>query len=289
MSTVLLQGSHVTHHFGSVTAVDDVDVEVHAGQVVGLLGANGAGKTTLVRILLGLVEPSEGVVSVFGNPPSKAGQRRLGYVPQGLGLYDDLTPSENLAFARAVFDHRRGGAHCVPGIPEIPVRNLPLGVQRRLAFIEAFDHHPELLLLDEPTSGVSPLASARLWETVRDATDAGAGALVTTHNMQEAEQCDRLLVMAQGRVVATGTAADIIGDHSAVVVSGTDWARAFDALERAGVRAALVGRDLRVPGRTPAAVRKALGNLPAELRVAPATLEERFLELVTTPGTGSHS
>jgi ABC-2 type transport system ATP-binding protein len=276
----LARARGVTRQFGAFVAVDDVDLHIRAGEVVGLLGANGAGKTTLIRMLLGLLRPSAGEATLFGRPPSRQTRRRLGYVPQNLGLYDDLTPSENLDFARAAFGHT-GERHRVdvPRRAEAPVGRLPLGVQRRVAFREALDHQPDLLVLDEPTSGVAPLARARLWETIHAAADRGVGVLVTTHYMDEAAECDRLVVMAAGRVVAAGTVADIVGDATVIRVDSEDWAAAFAAIDGAGLRAALIGRSLRVPGAARRAVEQALGELPAQVSETTATLEERFFEL----------
>jgi ABC-2 type transport system ATP-binding protein len=276
------QAVAVTRAFGHFVAVDSVDLEVRPGEVVGLLGANGAGKTTLIRLLLGLLRPTGGEIRLFGEPPSRRTRRRIGYVPQGLGLYDDLTPVENFAFSAAVFG--QGPAAAV--LPE-PLRqygttvvgSLPLGIQRTAAFAQALAHRPDLLVLDEPTSGVDPLARARLWETVASAAAAGAGVLVTTHYMDEAGECDRLVIMAAGRVVARGTLPEIVGDAQVSVVESDAWAEAFGALEAAGLRAALVGCTLRVPGAAPDAVRRALGDLSATVTSAPATLEERFFEL----------
>lgn len=278
--TPLAESLAVSRRFGRLLAVDGVDLHVGPGEVVGLLGANGAGKTTLIRLLLGLLPPSAGAVRLFGRPPSRAARRRVGYVPQGLGLYEDLTPRENLAFARAAFGV---GSVTLPEdlepVADTPVGRLPLGIQRRVAFAVALAHRPELLVLDEPTSGVDPLARARLWERIRASAEAGAGALVTTHHMEEAEECDRLVVMTEGRVVAAGTVEGIVGDARVVVVEAEDWTSAFERLETAGLRAALVGRTLRVPGADRAAVERALGALPARVSEARATLEERFLQL----------
>ncbi|MEW6060040.1 MAG: ABC transporter ATP-binding protein [Actinomycetota bacterium] len=285
--TALAEATAVTRRFGRLVAVDDVDLEVDGGEVVGLLGANGAGKTTLIRILLGLLSATNGSVRLFGLPPSRETRRRIGYVPQSLGLYDDLTPDENLAFAHAAFGGERGTLPAgLRSLADVLVGRLSLGVQRRVAFAQALAHRPDLLVLDEPTSGVDPLARARLWETIREAADAGAGALVTTHHMDEAEECDRLVVMAEGRVVAQGTVAEIVGDTRVVVVQTEEWQRAFEAIEAAGLVAALVGRTLRVPGATPAAVQQALGELPAQIGETAATLEERFLELTLSGGRG---
>jgi ABC-type multidrug transport system ATPase subunit len=287
MTELPAQAVAVTRAFGHFVAVDQVGLEVGPGEVVGLLGANGAGKTTLIRLLLGLLRPTAGEIRLFGEPPSRRTRRRIGYLPQGLGLYDDLTPAENLAFSAAVFG---GGAEAASlpgplrGYGSTVVGSLPLGIQRTTAFAAALAHRPDLLVLDEPTSGVDPLARARLWETVAGAAAAGAGVLVTTHYMDEAGECDRLVIMAAGRVVARGTAREITGDAQVSVVEPGSWAAAFGALEASGLPVALVGRTLRVPGAAPGEVRQALGDLPATVTSAPATLEERFFQLTLSSG-----
>jgi ABC-2 type transport system ATP-binding protein len=278
--SALASCARVTKRFGAFTAVSDVDLTVGPGEIVGLLGANGAGKTTLIRMLLGLLSATEGEVTLFGEAPSRRTRRRLGYVPQGLGLYDDLTPAENMEFSEAVFGP--GGAPLpdeLASYGRATVGSLPLGVQRRVAFAQALSHHPDLLMLDEPTSGVDPLGRARLWETIAEAADGGAGVLVTTHYMEEAQECARLVVMADGSVVAEGSVAEIVGGRQVVAVEAESWQAAFTALEAAGLQVALAGRGLRVPGAGPEEVSQALGRLPASVREVPATLEERFFEL----------
>ena len=282
MTPPLARAEEVTRRFGPLLAVDGVSLTVAPGEVVGLLGANGAGKTTLIRMLLGLLPPTDGDVRLFGEPPSRRTRRRLGYVPQSLGLYDDLTVEENLRFTAAVFD--------VPS-PSLEedlaasrarlIRDVPLGIQRRVAFAAALEHGPDLLVLDEPTSGVDPLGRAALWDTIRDAAERGTGALVTTHYMEEAENCDRLIVMAGGRVVAEGSLREIVGDNRTVEVRAGDWARAYEALDGAGLPVALVGKGLRIPGTDADGVREALGraDVEASLLEGPATLEETFVVL----------
>ena len=266
-----------TRRFGSFVAVDAVDLTVEAGEVVGVLGANGAGKTTLMRLILGLLPVSAGTVRLFGSPPSRETRRRIGYVPQGLGLYRDLTAEENLAFAAAAFGVVAKPPP--PGVGESTVGHLPLGLQRQVAFAAALQHSPELLVLDEPTSGVAPLTRARLWDRIREQAAAGTAVLVTTHYMDEARQADRLVLMSRGRVVARGSEAEVVGAARAVVVRGGDWAQAFSALEAAGLAASLVGRDVRVPGAGLDAVRRALAaaGVAAAVETAPATLEEAML------------
>ncbi len=299
--------------FGQVTAVRAVTMQVRPGEIVGLLGANGAGKTTLIRMLLGLIPPTTGQILLLGEQPSRQTRRRIGYVPQGLGLYGDLTVAENMAFAAAVFGKQAAldapdapDAQDAPAVtrtplarefPAIPVGRLPLGLQRRAAFAQALAHQPDLLILDEPTSGVDPLGRARLWQTIAGAVQAGAGALVSTHYMEEAGECDRLIIMADGEVVAAGTAAEIIGAAQVTVVEAADWPAAFSKLEHAGLPVALAGQTLRVPGASPAEVTQALagrhspagdsaagdstarGSTADRVYLAPAMLEERFFSL----------
>jgi ABC-2 type transport system ATP-binding protein/ribosome-dependent ATPase len=283
---VLAEARRVTMRFGSLSAVDATDLAVAGGEVVGLLGANGAGKTTLIRVLLGLLEPSEGIVRLFGSAPSAATRRRVGYVPQTLGLYVDLTVAENWSFTAAAFGH--AGASVPEAIAawrgEL-VGALPLGAQRQVAFAVALSHRPELLVLDEPTSGVGPLGAARLWEEIRQAADGGAGVLVTTHNMEEAQECDRLVVMADGRAVARGTAADIIGGRTVAEVRGDDAGRVFTLLDAAGFPAQLHGPDrVRVAGPAAAVADLLAGQgLDAAVDVVGADLEEAFVAIVTDP------
>lgn len=280
MSAPLAESRAATRRFGRHLAVDRVNLTLQPGEVVGLLGANGAGKTTLLRMLLGLIDASEGEVLLFGQSPSQATRRRIGYVPQGLGLYDDLTPSENLRFVRAVFRGASGQLPSALASETQPIGRLSLGMQRRVAFAQALSHSPDLLILDEPTSGVDPLMRARLWEIVRAAAEGGAGALVTTHYMEEAQQCDRLIVMADGRVVAEGSLESIIGQERVCVVETVDWPKALSLLEAGGFSPALVGRTLRVAAAKER-VERCLSSVSCRVYEAPATLDERFVEITS--------
>jgi len=277
----IIRVEHAVKKFGHFTAVDDVSLRVEAGQILGLLGANGAGKTTLIKLILGLEALDGGDVFVFDERPSRASRARLGYVPQGLGLYSDLTVRQNIDFV--------AGAFGVAEPPEAPeaiaaaggrlVGDVGLGVQRRLAFYCALLHAPELLVLDEPTSGVDPLARARLWDTIHQQAETGAGVLVTTHYMREAEQCDDLLLMSHGRKVAAGTEAEITAGTKVVEVSTPSWVAAFDALSAAGLPVTLAGRVVRVAGLERAQIDEVLAaaSVPATVRDVPATLEEKMV------------
>lgn len=282
MTAPLLAARGLVKRFGATTAADDVTFSVDGGEVVGLLGANGAGKTTVIRMLLGLLRPDAGEAAVLGGPPSLTTRRGLGYVPQGLGLYAELTVSENVAFTAQAYGC--APAALPPGLAEVADRlvgGLPLGLQRRVAFVCALQHQPMVLVLDEPTSGVDPLARARLWDTVREQADAGVGVLVTTHYMQEARQCDRLLLMSQGRVVGRGSEADIVGDTTAVLVRTRRWESAFELLDEAEVPVTVAGRDVRVIGATADLVRSMLagGGIEGEVVDVPATIDERMTVL----------
>lgn len=283
--TRMIEARTLQRRFGDLTAVEDVSFSVDDGEVVGLLGANGAGKTTTIRMLIGLDAPTSGDARLGGEIPSRRARRRLGYVPQSLGLYSDLTVEQNVTFI--------AGAFGVPPI-ELPpvlgsvadrlVGHLALGLQRQLAFVCALQHRPDVLVLDEPTSGVEPLGASLLWDRIRVEANRGAGVLVSTHSMQEARQCDRLLLMDSGRIVARGTEQSIIGPTTATVVNAPSWTRAFEVLSRAGELVTLSGRDVRVADADPDTVRTLLRaeGIDAAVGVVPATLDEKMIMIAAT-------
>lgn len=282
MSAPALTAERLTKSFGDATAVRDVSFEVHAGEVVGLLGANGAGKTTTIRMLLGLLAPTQGRALMLGGPPSLVARRELGYVPQGLGLYQELTVAENLAFsARAYSSPAATLTGSLADAADRQLSGVPLGLQRQLAFLCALQHSPRVLVLDEPTSGVDPLSRARLWDGVREQADRGVAVLVTTHYMQEARQCDRLLLMSRGVVVGRGSEADIVGDTAVVLVETPNWQEAFAALDAAGLPVTLAGTAVRVVGLTPERVADVLrpAGVDGHARPVAATIDERMVLL----------
>ena len=199
-------------------------------------------------------------------------------MPQSLGLYEDLTVAENLAFSAAAYGSQDATLEGdLAEARDTLVGDLPLGLRRRAAFAIALGHHPDLLVLDEPTSGVDPLQRARLWETIRASAEQGAGVLVTTHHLAEAEQCDRLVVLAGGRVVAAGSLAEIVGDTTAAEVRTRPGGR-LHRPRQAGLPVSLVGRTSASPERRwPPSPAAGDADVPAEVAAVRASFEETFV------------
>lgn len=274
--------SRVSKRYGDNLAVDDLSFEVQSGEIVGLLGANGAGKTTTMRMLLGLEKPSSGSMTMFGQHVQKVDRRRIGYVPQGLGLYSELTVAENLGFVAASFGVEMPDLG-VAGLTEVAdrqIRSVSLGIRRRTAFLAARCHEPEVLILDEPTSGVGPLGRARLWETIHEEADNGAAVLVSTHYMDEAEECERVVLMAGGQEVLSGTVSEILAKHTVVEVKGNLASDGLRALADAGGTVLAAGEGWRVVGLPEAEVRSSVGD-SAQVASVPAEFEEVFVSVST--------
>ncbi|HEX8116095.1 MAG TPA: ATP-binding cassette domain-containing protein [Pyrinomonadaceae bacterium] len=204
--------------FGSFHAVKDVNIEVKYGEIYGLLGANGAGKTTTIKILCGLLSPTSGEMELAGERGSLRSsfvRQRLGYMSQKFSLYDDLTIEENLDFFAGVYgvpraerEEKKRWVLSVSGLEgrgHMLTASLPGGWKQRVAFGAAVMHEPSVLFLDEPTSGVDPLARRAFWKMINSFADRGVAVLVTTHYLEEAEQCNRLGFMVAGELVAQGT------------------------------------------------------------------------------------
>ena len=237
--------------FGAFQAVKGVDFEVGAGEVFGLLGANGAGKTTTFRMLCGLLPASGGRLSVAGHDlrrAAAAARARIGYMSQRFALYANLTVRQNLRFFARVYGLRGAAqrarvAWALEALDLAPVADtdslqLPLGYRQRLALACALMHEPQILFLDEPTSGVDPLARRAFWHWINALSQRGVTVLVTTHFMAEAEYCDRLAIMADGRVLALDTPAAIKARAASEAEPAPDMEAAFIALiEQARERA----------------------------------------------------
>ncbi len=208
----------LTRRFGNFVAVNALDIGINKGEVFGLLGANGAGKTTAIRMLCGTLPPSAGEIRVAGIDMVRHARRargRLGYVAQRFALYDDLSVEENLQLQAGLYGlrgaRRRERLHWalthldLQRQAAVRAETLPLGFKRRLALAAALLHQPQVLFLDEPTSGVDPLVRQHFWELIYGLAETGIGILVTTHYMDEAIFCDRLALMHAGLIVEQGT------------------------------------------------------------------------------------
>ncbi len=215
---IAIGASQLTKRFGDFTAVKNVSVQVKYGEIYGLLGANGAGKTTTIRMLCGLLDPTMGTMELAGEKGklrSREVRQRIGYMSQKFSLYDDLTIGENLDFFAGVYgvpnaerDEKKRWVLEFSGLvgkQSLITGSLPGGWKQRVAFGAAIMHEPSVLFLDEPTSGVDPLARRAFWRMINRLADAGTAILVTTHYLEEAEQCNRLGFMVAGELVAEGT------------------------------------------------------------------------------------
>lgn len=205
----------LTRRFGNFTAVDHISFEVATGEVFGFLGANGAGKTTAIRMLTGLLAPTAGEARVAGldlKTQTEDIRRRIGYMSQRFSLYEDLTVLENIALYGGIYGltdkqikDRSSAMLRTLGLSDDLVGRLPLGWKQKLAFSVALLHEPAIVFLDEPTGGVDPITRRQFWEMIYAAATRGTTVFVTTHYMDEAEYCDRISIMVDGRIATMGT------------------------------------------------------------------------------------
>jgi len=298
----LIEVKHLSVRFGDFTAVRDVSFSVAAGEVFGFLGANGAGKTTTIRVLCGLLPPSDGHVAIDGYGYEQGVDRikaKVGYMSQKFTLYDDLTVEENLDFvaslrklARARYRARRGELLEFIAFRRplnTMVRDLPGGIKQQVSLAAAVLHDPEIVFLDEPTAGVTPAARQRFWALIRQLADAGKTVFVTTHYMDEAEQCGRIALMRSGEIIAL--------DSPAALKQATFPHGVYELTPRATLRGELVtrlqqpqagfaiqpyGRRYHALVRDPAAWRSAQTWIDTDftVRAVNPSLEDVFIERV---------
>ena len=219
--TVVVRGLRKT--FGTLVAIEGLDLTIHRGEVFGLLGPNGSGKTTTIRMLCGLMVPSGGSATVVGFDVVREAEqirRRIGYMSQRFGLYDDLSVTENLTFYASIYGlhgaERR--ARVSELLDELGLRErttqlagtLSGGWKQRLALACATAHRPAMLFLDEPTAGVDPASRRLFWQRIYALAEQGTTILVTTHYMDEAERCQRLAFLSRGKLIAVGTGAEVL-------------------------------------------------------------------------------
>ncbi|MBM4426918.1 MAG: ABC transporter ATP-binding protein [Chloroflexi bacterium] len=261
MTEPVISVQNLTRKFGDFTAVDHINFEVHKGEIVGYLGPNGSGKTTTIRMLLGLLKPTEGTANVLGYDVFKQSEdvrARVGYMSQKFAIYDDLTTLENLTFYGGVYGitdkDRITRTLELVGLKEhgaTLTRDLSTGWRQRLSLGIALVHEPKLLFLDEPTSGVDPTARRAFWDLIYELAENGVTILVTTHYMDEAEYCERVGVMRDGKLLAMDTPTNL----KRTVIKGNVWEvfahpleqgleilHEMDGVERVG----LAGDHLRV-------------------------------------------
>ena len=204
--------------YGSFTANDNLSFEVKRGEIFGFLGANGAGKTTAIRILCGLSYPTSGEIEIDGldvYTQREKIKQRIGYMSQRFSLYDDLTIAENIRFYAGIYGMSRKliKSRMDELLEKLElsdsrnrlIRDIPLGWKQKLAFSVAVFHSPSIVFLDEPTGGVDPITRRRFWELIHDSAESGITIFVTTHYMDEAEYCDRISIMVDGRIEALDT------------------------------------------------------------------------------------
>ncbi len=218
ISSQVINVEELTKRFGNFTAVDGITFDVDRGEIFGFLGANGAGKTTAMKMLIGIWKPTSGNGRVAGYDvctETEKIKRNIGYMSQRFSLYDDLTVWENIRFFGGIYglgrnELREKGTDLIArlGMEEKKrtlVASLPLGWKQKLAFSIAILHDPQIVFLDEPTGGVDPITRRRFWELIYEAADRDITVFVTTHYMDEAEYCNRVSIMVDGRIAALDT------------------------------------------------------------------------------------
>ena len=290
----------LTRRFGSVVAVDHLDLTVERAQVYGFLGPNGSGKSTTIRMLCGLLLPTAGDIEVLGYKipeQAEALKRHIGYMTQKFSLYEDLTVVENLEFVAAV--HELDRARAKTRVARLLERywlgeqrnqlagTLSGGQKQRLALAAAVLHEPELLLLDEPTSAVDPQSRREFWDSLFALVDAGTTILVSTHFMDEAERCHRLAILDRGRLVADGSPRELMDKlpGQVLTIEGDDLRRARDLLDKFPgiIASAQIGAHLRVLVRKSADARERVGaylregGVQAQVQPAAPNLEDVFV------------
>ncbi|HPE41256.1 MAG TPA: ABC transporter ATP-binding protein [Bacteroidales bacterium] len=212
-----IEVEHLTKKFGHFTAVNDITFQVKKGEIFGFLGANGAGKTTAMKMMCGLLLPTSGKATIAGfdlKTDSKSIKKCIGYMSQRFSLYDDLTIFENMMLFGTIYDIPKKELKerinqslmelKMNEIQHLLVQDIPLGWKQRLAFATALLHHPQIVFLDEPTSGVDPIVRREFWSLIYKAASTGITIFVTTHYMDEASYCERICIMAEGSVQVIG-------------------------------------------------------------------------------------
>jgi len=288
--TAAIEAIQLTRRFGDFTAVNALSISVETGEIFGLLGPNGAGKTTAIKMLTGLMQPSEGTARIAGfdveREPEQV-KRRLGYMSQLFSLYPDLTVDENIVFFAGLYgvtgarlEKRRAWVLAMAGLDRqrgTMTSALPLGWKQRLALGCAVLHEPPVLFLDEPTSGVDPLSRRRFWDLIQALAESGTTVLVSTHYLEEAEYCHRVALMNRGRLVALDRPAQLRGEakHPLFELETPNPIRAVEMLtgDPGVVDAVLFGRNVHLTLRDAKDADRRIRELLGASGVAVTSLE----------------
>jgi ABC-2 type transport system ATP-binding protein len=306
--TEVIEARALRRTFDEFVAVDNVSFIVETGQIFGFLGPNGAGKTTTIKMLTGLLQPTGGSAHVAGfdvSTQSEQIRKNIGYMSQKFSLYGDLTVGENIELFAGLygvtgsrFSERRSWVIAMAGLQGrdgLLAGELPLGWKQRLALGCAVLHQPRVLFLDEPTSGVDPIARRAFWDLIYELSNAGTTVLVSTHYMEEAEYCHQLILMNRGRLIAEGKPSELRQQHDAPLLqlSVDDPAAAVGVLQQTeGIEeAAMFGREVHVTTRARAgaealilAALQTRGIQPRALSAVTPSLEDIFVSLVRREG-----
>lgn len=295
----------LTKRFGKKTAVREADLKVSQGEIVGFLGPNGSGKTTTIRMICGLLRPDGGEGTCLGHDivrEAEAIKRQVGYMTQRFSLYEDLTIRENLEFVARLYalpDVRQSVNETVDGLglksrQHQLAGTLSGGWKQRLALAACIMHKPRLLLLDEPTAGVDPKARREFWDEIHVLAEEGLTVLVSTHYMDEAERCHRIVYIAYGAIVARGSAEEIIrrSGLDTFVVAGRGAPAAARALQgMPGVeQVAAFGQDIHVVGSHGPSLAESVQTVAQRYQVhvepGETTLEDVFIRLMSEAQAG---
>ena len=302
---IAVEIKNLVKQFGDFVAVDNVSLTVKGGEIFGFLGSNGAGKTTAIRMLCGLLTPTGGSARVGGfDLATQAEQikQTIGYMSQKFSLYDDLSVAENIDFFSGVYNvpqtlrrERKEHVLKMSGLlnrSDTMTRLLPAGWKQRLALGCAILHQPPILFLDEPTSGVDPIARRSFWDLIYQLSAEGHTVFVTTHYMDEAEYCHRLALMHRGRLIGLGPAGDLkaaLVSHTLMHLESTDVLESLRALEQNEevVEAAVFGSGLHLTVRDPEAAERAVRQALSErgigikrLAVIEPSMEDVFVAMI---------
>jgi len=226
-NNLIIEVNNLTKKFGHFVAVDNISFNVNKGEIFGFLGANGAGKTTAMRMLCGLSIPSSGQAQIAGFDVYKQTEqikKNIGYMSQKFSLYDDLTVRENINFYGGIYglkkDKLKEKTESLIDLLKIEdsknklLKSLPLGWKQKLAFSVAIIHEPKIVFLDEPTGGVDPVTRRQFWDMIYDAANNGMTVIVTTHYMDEAEYCNRISMMVDGKIAALNSPSELKKSYS---------------------------------------------------------------------------